>query len=370
LQDEYGYSKGARGLLASGFFGAYAVGQLINGVLGDRFNARYFVSLGLLTAGISNVMFSFMNQLPLMFIFWAINGYFQSMLWAPMVRVISNVTPSTHQHGAMQIMSLSPAAGFLLSYILVGRIAINLGWKWTFLLPGLFMIGASGLWFWSLKGIKMSPSETTASSQKQNTGTQRKENVFSFILRSGLPVIIFLCILAGMAREGLTLWGPVFFSETSSFNMDQVFFVMSLLPVMNLLSVILTGILNRKNHYNEKRTILMISVVSLLFAILLAVSMKGSFLFLLLSYGGLLAALYGTSNIMNSYFPLNFQKEGRISTAAGIVDSAFYAGAAVSGPVIGFLADRFNWTAISYAWIAVCVIVIVLILFSRDYKRD
>jgi sugar phosphate permease len=134
--------------------------------------------------------------------------------------------------------------------------------------------------------------------------------------------------------------------------------------------VLFAGMLNRKNRFNEKRTILMMISLSLLFAVFLSVSMKLPFPFVLLSYGGLLAALYGASNMLTAFFPLNFQKEGRISTTAGIVDSAFYAGAAVSGPAVGFLADRFNWLTISYAWIALCAMVIILILLSRNYKKD
>jgi sugar phosphate permease len=96
LQSVYGYSKASLGMVALGFFGAYAAGQLINGVLGDRFNPRYFISIGLLFAGVSNIFFGITHNLGAMILFWAINGYFQSMLWGPLVRIISGSTPKQH----------------------------------------------------------------------------------------------------------------------------------------------------------------------------------------------------------------------------------------------------------------------------------
>jgi OPA family glycerol-3-phosphate transporter-like MFS transporter len=148
LQDECGYSKTSLGLLASGFFIAYGGGQFINGVLGDRFNARYFVSIGLVTAGICNICFSVITVFPVMFVCWTLNGYFQSMLWGPLLRAISNSVPPQKQSRAISLMATSPIIGYLLSYTLIGKLAISLGWRSAFFVPGILLPAAAALWFW------------------------------------------------------------------------------------------------------------------------------------------------------------------------------------------------------------------------------
>ena len=60
MQSE-GFSKEAIGAASSVYFITYAVGQLINGAIGDRIKARYMMSFGMALAGVSNFLFSFLT---------------------------------------------------------------------------------------------------------------------------------------------------------------------------------------------------------------------------------------------------------------------------------------------------------------------
>ena len=54
------YSESYIGTVSSLYFTFYAVGQLINGLIGDKINARIMISLGLIFAGITNFIFPYM----------------------------------------------------------------------------------------------------------------------------------------------------------------------------------------------------------------------------------------------------------------------------------------------------------------------
>ena len=56
-----GFSKEAIGVASSVYFITYAIGQLINGAIGDKIKAKYMMSFGLAFAGVSNFLFSFIN---------------------------------------------------------------------------------------------------------------------------------------------------------------------------------------------------------------------------------------------------------------------------------------------------------------------
>ena len=49
------------GKLSSAYFIFYAAGQLINGVIGQKINARWMISLGLLFAGVANFVFPYIT---------------------------------------------------------------------------------------------------------------------------------------------------------------------------------------------------------------------------------------------------------------------------------------------------------------------
>ena len=56
-----GYTEEYIGSISSLYFIFYAVGQLINGAIGDKIKAKWMLSIGLLGAGVTNLVFSFMG---------------------------------------------------------------------------------------------------------------------------------------------------------------------------------------------------------------------------------------------------------------------------------------------------------------------
>ena len=89
ISQSLGYSKTSLGLVGSSFFWAYGIGQLINGYIGDRISGRIFIFFGLLVSALINIFFGLAPTLVVMVILWMFNGYFQSMLWGPIVRILS-----------------------------------------------------------------------------------------------------------------------------------------------------------------------------------------------------------------------------------------------------------------------------------------
>ena len=53
------FSEDNIGTLSAIYFICYAMGQLLNGSLGDKIKAKYMIGLGLIMAGCCNLIFSF-----------------------------------------------------------------------------------------------------------------------------------------------------------------------------------------------------------------------------------------------------------------------------------------------------------------------
>jgi OPA family glycerol-3-phosphate transporter-like MFS transporter len=376
LHSLYGFPKASLGIVAGGFFTAYAAGQLINGTLGDRFNPRYFVALGLFCAGLNNILFGNVRRLVPMFLFWTMNGYFQSMLWGPLIRIIAEVTPRKHLHKMTLLFSSSTVLGYLLSYTLVGRLALFLGWKAGFFIPGAILIGIALLWVWLFRDSAhhkaSSPPQNAAAlpetAAPQRTGSSR-ESTLAFILRSGLWIVALVSMLQGSVKEGLTLWGPALFSESRFLSMDMVLFIMFLVPFMNFAALAACSFAHRLFKHQEKPITVFFLITALISASALRISMAFSLIPMVIAISGLTMAIFAINNTLTSFLPLNFQKERRVSAAAGFLDCAVYAGAAVSGPLAGLVADRFGWSGVINSWIAVCGLAIPIALCGRNYHK-
>ena len=75
------------GLIGSALFFAYGLGQLISGVLGDRFDPRRLILWGLGTTAVCNAAFPFVRSVPVLIVLWAVNGFAQAMFWPPLVKL-------------------------------------------------------------------------------------------------------------------------------------------------------------------------------------------------------------------------------------------------------------------------------------------
>ncbi len=373
LQAEFGWDKAVIGLIASSFFWAYAIGQLLNGVIGDRFGPRYFVAVGLVVAGVANILMSKAASLASMLVLWGINGYFQSMLWGPIVRTVSVYTPKEKQSLMVVLLSFAMVFGYLGSYAAVSRLATLFTWRHMFLLPGCLLAVTAVVWVWMLRDFK----KDSASIMKTNAeNSEEPEEIHplkeagpaKLIWRSRLYIVALICVMQGIMREGIVLWGPTFLSESQHMDFQSALNILSIVPITNLCGTFATGFLNKKFRYREKRTLAMLFVLCGIFA-------GGLYLFAPLGaavpivfFCLLSAMVFGANSVLTTIIPLNFRPLGRVSTAAGFVDCAVYIGAAISGPLLGMIADWGGWGSVILLWIGAAVISIALSLWSSDYK--
>ena len=113
LSSEFGWSATQIGAVFTALFAAYAVGQFVNGQLGDRFGARIVSTVEVAGSVLMNLLVFFCvtmadssgsimkHLLTLLIIFWGINGFFQAMGWSPMVKVMTHWFPIEGRGKAM-----------------------------------------------------------------------------------------------------------------------------------------------------------------------------------------------------------------------------------------------------------------------------
>ena len=80
------FTKAQIGLLGTVFYITYGASKFLSGVMSDRSNPRYFMAVGLIVTGITNIFFGFSSSLLSLTFFWLINGFFQGWGWPPCAR--------------------------------------------------------------------------------------------------------------------------------------------------------------------------------------------------------------------------------------------------------------------------------------------
>jgi len=138
------------GAILTAFLAAYATGQLVNGLLSDKFNPRYMISIGLMGAGCVNVLMG-LNSIPWLFlVLWCLCGAFCSMLWSAVIRCISDWIPDEHRTAAGTNLSPSIPVGSIASYLICALMLEISDWRIAFITCGCFLIFASLFFFTSV----------------------------------------------------------------------------------------------------------------------------------------------------------------------------------------------------------------------------
>ena len=135
------------GLTSSVYFVVYAVGQLLNGAIGDRVNPYHFVMLALASTGGINLILAFQTSGTAFTILWGLNGFCQSMFWSTLLRLLSFHTQEGQRKNVSAVMSTCSVTGYLFSWIVLSWLFQECTFRPYFLVPALIALALIPAWF-------------------------------------------------------------------------------------------------------------------------------------------------------------------------------------------------------------------------------
>lgn len=132
------------GTMSSIFFFTYAIGQLLNGIIGDVISSKYMISVGLVLSGISSFLLPvFSNSLLTEYFLYGVMGFTLSMIYGPMTKTIAENTKP--QHAIKCNLALNFSAYF--GAPLAGVLALFFTWNNAFKSSGIFLLFMSFICF-------------------------------------------------------------------------------------------------------------------------------------------------------------------------------------------------------------------------------
>lgn len=142
MQSELGLGKFELGLLASILSLSYGASKFLSGILGDKSNPRYFMSIGLILTGIFNLLFGMSSVFWAFAVFWGLNGWFQGWGWPGCAKLLTHWYSQSERGRWWSIWNTSHNLGGALIPIIVAACAEYLGWRYAMYTPGIICIFA------------------------------------------------------------------------------------------------------------------------------------------------------------------------------------------------------------------------------------
>lgn len=246
------FDKSQIGLVGTAFFICYGAGQIVSGIAGDKVNPFAMVLLGAFGSSVCCFSMAFAKSLAVMTGMWGINGIFQSMLWAPLLRIFSETINSKLREKAVLNIALSLPVGTVCAYLCSTLIIKYSKWNNIFLCGSAVIFAAFLFGLSSVAYSRKSVTKTVENTEK--SGINKINGFISVVVSSGLFIIIIPSFLHGMMRDGITNWVPTMITEEYGVLPSFSVFLTIVLPIFNSFGAYIITPLYKKLGCNEMKT--------------------------------------------------------------------------------------------------------------------
>jgi MFS transporter, OPA family, glycerol-3-phosphate transporter len=388
MSDEFGFTKGDMGDILGAQFYAYAIGQVVNGLLTDKLGGKKALLIGAAGTILSNIAFggaSFIGLLWLFIVLRAIDGWSQSF-GAPGFIKINAAWFSQNERG-----TFAGVFGFMIN---LGRVAINqlgpallagfvfLGmwkippqhWRMLFFVPaGIASVVAIALAIFA----KDTPEEAgfhgvykgEADHDSDVHGNPRE--VFLNIVTNKF-VWIMACAYActGAVRQTVDQWFPRYMQEVHKIDLDSPLFLVVgfLIPFVASTGSFVSGIIS-DHLFGGRRAPVAAGIYCLeIITIVIASRVHGA-IPIAAAFVTVALTANSTHSLLGPAAAMDIGGRKAAAFASGCINSFQYIGAGVAMQMLGRLLDRTGYTYFFYFMIPWAVVGAIL-MFSMSKARN
>ncbi len=392
IEEELGLSKTTLGYFGTSLLWAYAIGQAINGNLGDKYGGRFMMSLGAVLSCGLNWIVSFGVGFWSLFVPWTGNGFAQSMGWAPGSKVVSNWWGHHERGKAFGLFMFAAGMSSILAFItpLIVLKTLGLNWRWIFRLPVLPLLIGGVVYYLIVRdrpedlgydsphdNLLENPKEAeTVDGGIRYDDTETSLQRYKVVLSNWRFMAASIAIgFQSSARYGLLIWVPVHFLGTDWKNSEAVW-ISTALPVGMALGAVTGGWISDKVFHSIRWKLISLfmtlaAVTSMIMFLLPSGHPAGIMILFLCGFFA-----YGSQSAFWALCP-DLLSHNRTGTGVGIMDFFAYLFAGLVSPLIGRMIESHSVidsatgamvdnTALVFPVVAsACIISAVIGLFIR-----
>ena len=349
------------------FFAFYAVGQLINGMIGDKIKAKYMMSLGLLFAGATNLIFSFTavsNPDAALFIY-GLTGFFLAMIYGPMTKLVAENTDPIYTTRCSLGYTFSSFFGSPLAGLLAGFLA----WQSVFAIGSitLFVMAACCFIFFTIferKGIvKYGQFKRESCDGKKLSFTES----IKLLCKHRIVKFSLISIITGIVRTSVVFLLPNYIASYLGFSSKNSSFIFSIATlVISTTAFISVFVYERLGNNMDKTILVMFSAAAVFFACTYFIKASvPNIVFITLA---VMASNASATMLWSKYCP-SLRDTGMVSSATGFLDFLSYLAAAASNAVSPKMVDSIGWKNLIAVWFGLMIAGIAVALpYNKMHK--
>jgi OPA family glycerol-3-phosphate transporter-like MFS transporter len=307
-----------------------------------------------------NLLIPFCQNAVQMSVVWCVNGFAQSLMWPPMVRLMTALLDEQNYKTTTTKVIWGSSIGTIVVYLVSPLLITLFSWKAVF-------------WFSAVCGIVMlliwnrCSYEIGVHKRMVNTDAPAQKTSWFGPLMAFVMVAI---VSQGMLRDGITTWMPTYISDTYHLGSAISILTGVLLPVFSMICCQVCTKLYISRFTNPLTCAGVFFAVGTLAAAGLSLFTGENAAFSVAFTALLTGCMHGVNLILICMIPAFFANTGKVSAISGILNSCTYVGSAISTYGIAFLSEKCGWDFTLLMWLGIAALgAVICFSCARSWHR-
>jgi sugar phosphate permease len=372
IKADLGISNARAGALLAFFFLSYMVFQLPAGYLGDRFGPRKTLAVGGIVSIIGNLTFSQVDGFALLALGQLINGMGQAVGWSSAIKMVVNWFPKKRRATAIGFFITCVTIGSSAGIRMSGLIGDRLGWRASFMIPPLLMLGTLVV-FWFV--VRDSPVDKGHSDFEDEAALEHivpsdfKSRIRLVLTHRTLWIVALVYFCFVYVQFGCLVWIPTFLAEKYTISVDRASLLTSFVLLPGILASPLCGLLSDRVFQGKRKPLIVIEMAVLAgTCFLLGFDLDIRIAVVLLAMVGLMILM---PDVLLATFPADILSRKLTATGMGFLATFTSAAGIVTTPLSGKIVDLFHsYGALFFSFALAALAGMVVAMFINEKTAE
>ncbi len=349
IAEEQRLSMLALGNIDTGYLCAYAVGQFLAGVTGDRLGARRLIGLGMLVSAAACLLFGASSGAWLLGAAFAVNGLAQATGWPGTVKAMAQWFGIKERGTVMGVWATNYQAGGLAATALATFLLARWGWRTAFFVPAAALAAVGGLVLLALPERGGAPE----AAREGPAASVRSQDILRMPVVWSIGAAYFGLKLI---RYSLLFWLPFYLRKELGYSESAAGYLSVSFEVGGIAGAIVVGLISDR-YFPGRRRVIASRMIALL-AVALLLYTRVAALGPLANFAGMALVgfcLFGPDALISGAAAQDVGGPAAAATAAGVINGLGSVGSILQGWVTVSVSQALGWSALFYLFVALAL---------------
>ncbi len=345
------------GNITSVFYITYALLQIVGGVAVDRFRPERFLAIGLVGAGLCNLVVVFTQNYAVLLITWAVNGALQFGIWPAVFKICSTMLVPKDREVSLMIAGCCLPLGTLGAFLLAALVS---DWRTSFLVSAVALLVSALVFFVGLALRRRDITEVEVAAPAPKAAKEEGAlGVCGWLFASGLIFVLVIAFVRSALESGFRSLTPTMIAESYESVSPSLATVLNLIVLLaSAGGTLLSHLLHTRVFRNEGTAFLGLFFVALpLVAVSLFVG-RISYWAVVLALAAFIL-LCSAAGFFTTLVAMRFNRFGKGGTVAGIMNALAALGISFANTVFTATVEASSWPVTAIVWVGLCGLLIL-----------